>query len=120
MAEEAGARGMAALQEELARETPYRARFFRLIASRILGRGRPVVFVPIIHHTDGGGGVALGNPWAWRSLDRGAISARTGGRDRASAGTGRAENIRARDGAGRDWQGSAAGFGTLFSAANFR
>ncbi|MBI5884182.1 MAG: hypothetical protein HZB91_13890 [Elusimicrobia bacterium] len=98
-AEEPRARGLAALEEELSRETPYRERFFRLVASRVLGRGRPVVFVPVIHHTDGEGGVALGDPWAWLSLGRGTISAR--------------------DGTGREWQGSAAGFGTLFGRENF-
>lgn len=39
----------ASLERELARETPYRARLFRIVARRLAGKGVPVVLVPLSH-----------------------------------------------------------------------
>lgn len=68
-------RRRAALEElsvELRRETPYRSRIFRVIAERVLKKGRPVVFIPIVHrprkNKDGGYGIHIRSPWAWSGM----------------------------------------------------
>jgi hypothetical protein len=40
------------LEDEFARATPYRERFFRLLASRVLAKGRPLFLLPLRHRTD--------------------------------------------------------------------
>ncbi|MBI4387318.1 MAG: hypothetical protein HY551_08035 [Elusimicrobia bacterium] len=41
-----------ALQEEFHRETPYRGRFFRVLARRLTAIGRPVLLLPLAHRFD--------------------------------------------------------------------
>lgn len=84
------------LAGELARETPYRPRFFRVLAARLL-RCRDVVFVPV-RHTMEPLGVRLGEAWAWK------------------AGRGTLEALRAD---GRRWRGSPEDFARLFVEENF-
>lgn len=84
------------LSRELARETPYRPRFFRVLASRLL-RCRDVVFVPV-RHTMQPLSVRLGEAWAWK------------------AGRGTLEALRAD---GRRWSGSPDDFARLFVGENF-
>ena len=60
---------IAALREQLARETPYRLRLFRLLAARVLARGRPLVFLPIVHKVEGGLGIEVKDAWAWTRLE---------------------------------------------------
>lgn len=43
------------LQEEFSRETPYRERFFRFLAQRILSRSKPVILLPFVHQVEGEG-----------------------------------------------------------------
>ncbi|HAH08421.1 MAG TPA: hypothetical protein DCM05_18155 [Elusimicrobia bacterium] len=49
--EEAARARLSVLQEEFVRETPWRARFFRFLAARVLSRGRPVFLLPLRHRT---------------------------------------------------------------------
>lgn len=60
------------LSTELSREMPYRSRIFRVIAERVLKKGRPVVFIPIVHRSqqnkDGGYGIKIQSPWAWSEM----------------------------------------------------
>lgn len=57
---------LAELERELARETPYRRRFFRVLAGRVRPR-RPVVFIPVAHYDeDGRRGIEIKSPWAWK------------------------------------------------------
>lgn len=53
--------GVEDLEAELRRETPYRRRFFRVLAGRVRPR-RPVVFIPVAH---GDGGIVIKSPWHW-------------------------------------------------------
>lgn len=84
------------LSRELARETPYRPRFFRVLAARLL-RCRDVVFVPV-RHTMQPLGVRLGEAWGWK------------------AGRGALEALRAD---GRRWRGTPDDFARLFVEENF-
>lgn len=63
------------LGEELARETPYRKRFFKLLARRVLKKGRPLVFLPVVHKTQGGLGIEIKPAWAWLGFSRGRLTA---------------------------------------------
>ncbi|MBI4676200.1 MAG: hypothetical protein HY748_01315 [Elusimicrobia bacterium] len=92
--------GLAALADELRRETPYRTRLFRLVARRVLGTGRPVVFVPLCHRADGEPRIDLGASWAWERL----------------AG----KKVVASSSAGEDWEGAAEDFAVRFGRENFR
>lgn len=98
---EAGAASsaMAELEAEFLRETPYRARFFRVAASRVLARGRPIVFVPVAHAAGGEAAVRVGRAWAWEGF--------SGGRIAAS----RAE--------GPAWEGTPEEFAATFGGENF-
>lgn len=62
------------LSEELSRETPYRRRFFRILAGRV-GRRRPVVIVPIVHRTQPVLGVETREAWGWSGVEKGKLSA---------------------------------------------
>lgn len=84
--------------EELSRETPWRARFFRLLAGRVLKAGRPLVFVPIVHRSSGAA-IDVGTAWAWTGLEGGRVLARS------------AE--------GADWEGSVQGFAKQFVSRNY-
>jgi hypothetical protein len=56
---------LAGLEAEMKRETPYRGRFFRVLAGR--ARRRPLLFIPVIHHDEPGRyGVEIKRPWAWK------------------------------------------------------
>ncbi|MDE2313199.1 MAG: hypothetical protein KGL04_03380 [Elusimicrobia bacterium] len=93
---------IAALAAEFSRETPFRRRFFRLLAGRVLGRaGRPVVFVPIAHGRADGAHLGCGDCWVWRSQDGGRISA-------VKAGTSE-----------EAWSGTADEFAVRFVSENF-
>lgn len=89
------------LARELSRETPYRARVFRLLASEVLGRGRPLVLLPIAHRLAGGISIEFGEAWAWTRGDAGTISAVKAGE------------------AAPAWTGSPAEFARLFVEENF-
>lgn len=65
----AAAASLDRLADELGRETPYRRRFFRVLAGRV-ARERPVVLVPIIHRIDGGLSVGVDEAWGWVSSGR--------------------------------------------------
>lgn len=41
--------GLTALKKEYARETPYRERFFRILAKRVVAKGTPVVLLSLAH-----------------------------------------------------------------------
>lgn len=86
---------MAALDEELARQTPYRERFFKMLALRLLARGRPVVFVPIAHQVlESGFGIEIKPAWAWRKYNQGimdALKLSAGGREPLAWRTGPGE-----------------------------
>lgn len=68
IAAEARAGCIEALAEEFSRETPYRARFFRLLAGRVLPL-RPVVFLPIVHRPGAAPGIDIKDAWAWTEGD---------------------------------------------------
>jgi hypothetical protein len=86
------------LAAEIARETPYRCRFFRLLAGRVLRR-RPIVFLPIVHRRDGGVyGVDIKDAWAMVA--------------------GRAGNLQGLSPAG-SWKGEAGAFAREFIKGNF-
>lgn len=91
------------LSEEIGRETPYRARFFRLLAGRVLKKGTPLILVPVAHRVGAKGelSVEVRPAWAW-----------TGG------GSG---GLRARWAASLDveWEGSTEAFATRFVRENF-
>ncbi|MBI3549542.1 MAG: hypothetical protein HY078_10930 [Elusimicrobia bacterium] len=73
------------LETEFARETPYRQRFFRFIASRVVSRGRPVVLVPLRHWMDKGEGgkvsvrLEWGSPAALLDYRKGTVTTRGAG-----------------------------------------
>jgi hypothetical protein len=100
LSREDSARELERLSEELRRETPYRARFFRALAARVLEKGRPVVFVPVAHSVSPSLGVRVGESWAWRSGDRGAVKGFVSG--------------------GKEWSGSPADFASVFGKENFK
>ena len=89
------------LAEEWPRETPWRRRFFRHLAGRVLARGRPVLFVPVVHRWGPRPGIVVGEAWSWRALAAGRISGRVLGE------------------APRTWQGTADEFAVEFGRANY-
>jgi hypothetical protein len=91
----------AALEEEWARETPWRRRFFRHLAGRILARGRPVLFVPVVHRWGGRPGIVVREAWSWRAMASGRISGRVLGE------------------VPREWSGTADEFAVEFGRANY-
>jgi len=91
----------AVLEEEWARETPWRRRFFRHLAGRILARGRPVLFVPVVHRWGQRPGIAVREAWSWRALVSGRISGRVLGE------------------APREWSGTAEEFAVEFGRENY-
>lgn len=97
--QEARAEALARLSSELERQTPYRARFFRLLHGRVLRRGRPIVLLPVVHRVDGGLGVEVRDAWAWLPAARG---------------------LEARSGDGQDWRGSPEEFARHFGDLNFQ
>jgi hypothetical protein len=92
--EDSTAAALAELPEELVRETPYRARFFRILAGRVLKAGRPIVFVPIAHRISPRWGIETRAAWAWAG--------------------GSAQKVRAYLPGGQAWQGSPDDFAALF------
>lgn len=94
------------LSEEVGRETPYRARFFRILAGRVLKKGTPLIFIPIAHRVGAGGemAVAVKPAWAWTGWRGGVIKAR---------GTGLPGEPSAQ------WEGSAEAFAARFVRENF-
>lgn len=87
------------LPGELSRETPYRARFFRILAGRVLAAGRPVVFVPVAHRVSPRWGIETRDAWAWAG--------------------GTAREVRAYLPGGEAWRGSPDDFAALFGRENF-
>ncbi len=71
---EQAAESLARLSEELGRETPFRRRFFRVLAGRV-ARQRPVVLLPIVHRLQPQLGVELREAWGWRGVKSGMIDA---------------------------------------------
>jgi hypothetical protein len=67
-------RHLSSFAEEFARETPYRERLFNILAARVVGRGRPIVFVPVVHKTQGGFSVKINDAWGWKKFEHGKIS----------------------------------------------
>ncbi len=49
-------------EEEFKRESPYRERLFSLLARRVVGRGRPVVVLPLTHGKVGAVAMRYGEP----------------------------------------------------------
>lgn len=88
------------LKEELARETPYRRRFFRALAARV-ARERPVVLLPVVHRLSPLG-VGAADAWAWTSFSNGRL--------RATCARGGAEAF----------EGSPEEFATLFVKGNYQ
>ena len=60
---------LAALTSELGRETPIRTRCFSALASRVLDKGRPIVFLPLAHRMGMDPGVDFLDAWAWTRQD---------------------------------------------------
>jgi hypothetical protein len=89
---------LAELSAEIERETPYRARFFNILASRVLGKGRPVVFIPVAHRLKPKLAVSVGRAWAWKSGNAKSVSAVT------------PKGV---------WEGSPAEFASVFGKENF-
>ena len=83
---------------ELARETPYRARFFTTVVARALRR-RPMLILPIAHRLEGGLGVEAREAWLL-----------------SSCGPGRAGER----GDGSRFEGTLAEFAEAFGKENFR
>lgn len=86
------------LAAEASRETPYRGRFFSVLAGRVLRR-RPVVFLPIAHGVGAARGIKIRDAWAWRG------------------GCAKALNAVTPSGA---WQGDAESFAKAFVTENFQ
>jgi hypothetical protein len=72
------AESVARLAEELGRETPFRRRFFRVLAARVLKR-RPVVVLPIVHRAGAQLGVELREAWGLRAGAKNMIDATVAG-----------------------------------------
>ncbi|MCX5787925.1 MAG: hypothetical protein NTX64_05365 [Elusimicrobia bacterium] len=80
---EASAEG---LSRELARETPYRARLLRILARRVAGRGRPIVFIPLSHGRAPQPRISWGEPVAIVGCERETLRlARSDGRRESAA-----------------------------------
>jgi hypothetical protein len=101
LAPEQRSRAWAALEEEWPRQTPWRRRLFRFLAARVLGRGRPLLFVPVVHRGGERPGVAVREAWSWRALAGGRIRGRVLGE------------------AARDWDGTADAFAEDFGRENY-
>jgi len=91
----------AALTAEWARETPYRARFFRCLAARLLKRGQQIMFLPVVHRGRPRPGVEVREAWVWTGMEAGRI---------------RALQLSRPD---RPWQGTAERFAADFGKENF-
>lgn len=91
------------LAGELARETPYRERFFSTVVARALRR-RALVLLPIAHRIEGGLGVEAREAWL---LER-------------KSDTGSPDHFSAKRGDGRTWSGPASQFAQLFGRDNFQ
>lgn len=72
------AESLARLSEELCRETPFRRRFFRILAARV-ARKRPLVILPIAHRPGAAPGIDVKEAWAWRGYSNGLIDAMIAG-----------------------------------------
>lgn len=93
---------LAQLGEELTRETPFRRRFFRVLAARV-ARSRPVVLLPICHVIDGEKlGIELRDPCALASFAAGRARVMLGGGD------------------GAVWEASPERFAEQFGRENFK
>ena len=99
MTKHEGEKTLAELPEELSRETPYRARLFRILAGRVLKSGRPIVFLPVAHRVSPRLSLATRPSWAWTA--------------------GSADKIRALLPDGKQWHGSPEDFAALFGRENF-
>jgi hypothetical protein len=91
---------LAQLDEELARETPFRRRFFKILAARV-ARSRPVVIIPVTHRVGARMGVEVREACGWSGYAHGKIEAMMGG-----------------DGAAR-WTSSPEHFAVQFGRENF-
>lgn len=68
------AESVARLSEELCRETPFRRRFFRILAGRV-ARRRPVVILPVVHRAGDRPGIELHDAWGVSGYAKGMITA---------------------------------------------
>lgn len=100
--DDAAALALTELREELVRETPYRARLFRALAARIVGRGTPAIVLPIVHKVGDTLGVEPRDAWAWLSYKDGKVKA-----------------VCSRPGS-RPFEGTPEEFALLFGRENFR
>jgi hypothetical protein len=66
------------LTEELGRETPFRRRFFRILAGRVVRR-RPVVLIPIVHRVKPDLGIEIRDAWGLSGYAKGMMSAMLAG-----------------------------------------
>lgn len=89
------------LAEELSRETPYRARLFRIFAGRLVKKGRPVVFLPVAHRLEGGLGIEVKDAWAWTGMAGGRLKVAVASETPSS------------------WEGTVEDFARRFGQANF-
>lgn len=60
----AAAEAVELLDRELARDTPYRTRLFRVLAGRVAGQGTPLLIVPLSHGTPPDVEITWGEPLA--------------------------------------------------------
>ena len=95
------AQGLSAFREEWPRETPYRVRFFEMLAARVLKAGRPLILFPIVHHIEGEPCVEIKDAWAWRGISKGRLRAVVSGEKPC------------------EWQGSVEAFSRRFVRENF-
>lgn len=89
------------LAEECKRETPFRRRFFRIMAGRVLRRGRPVILLPVVHRIAPRLGVEIREAWCWLGMKGAVLQARRLG-DRPL-----------------DWQGTVDDFAVEFGRENY-
>jgi hypothetical protein len=68
------AAALASIKDELTRETPYRERFFGVLAGRVASR-RPLVLLAIAHNVAGGLSIEPRQSWAWTSFEHGKLRA---------------------------------------------
>ncbi|MBI4376993.1 MAG: hypothetical protein HY549_11150 [Elusimicrobia bacterium] len=100
---EQSAKALAELEEELARQTPYRSRLFNALARRAVASHTPLVFLPIVHRLGAGGAsIEIRAPWALESCQKGRLS--------GWIPDGSAE---------KPWEGSVEGFAQTFVRENF-
>lgn len=93
-------RGLEEFSRELERETPFRARLFRVLAGRVLRSGRPVLFAPVAHKVGETLSIEERETWLWKRFE--------------------GRQIVAEDGRGRSWQGSPEEFAVMFGLENFK